>query len=81
MPSKKAKKLNKLPREKVLLEPCRRLTNSIRAFFKTELGPKRSRAGTTPLFETTYTGLDKHQFDAKMMTIRCLERIDSARKE
>src|SRR5215467_9613311 len=50
MPSKKAKKLNKLPREKVLLEPCRRLTNSIRAFFKTELGPKRSRAGTTPLF-------------------------------
>jgi hypothetical protein len=37
LPSWKAKKLSQLPQEKVLLELCRRLANSIPPFFETPL--------------------------------------------
>jgi len=48
IPSLKVKKLGKLPREKILLEPWSRFANSIGAFFETMAGAAAARRGTHP---------------------------------
>jgi hypothetical protein len=77
MPALKAKKLEKLPKEKVLLELCSRLANSIPPFFETNQARlRREMYGMTlvtncglPGIEAIWVNREKHYCEAAAFSL------------